>query len=90
MSEDCIEFDNDGYNKDFVASELFGDNACKYDPSDITWCQEWNRYFKEGAAEPCGVVGGYFGNEFNADIWYHLQLFLLRLVTIARHQNSNS
>jgi len=70
--------DDDISKEDAIAFMLFEGDACKYDLSDITWCQDWKWYFddRDVGAEPCGALGHY-GNELAVSIWYKLAVILI-------------
>ena len=53
-------------DQEFSAAVIFGSTACKYQLSDITWCNKFDKH--DDQAEPCGAVG-YYGND-SSEIWY--------------------
>jgi len=57
--------------QDAITFMLFEHGACKYDISDITWCQKWGHVF-----EPCGAYGCY-GNELGVQICYKYCVILI-------------
>jgi len=64
---------------EFIASVLFGDTACKYKISDITWCNKekcsWFCPADAHRGEPCGAVACY-GNR-GMDMWYQRAVILM-------------
>lgn len=50
--------------------QMFGDATCRYNPQDITWCQELTFH------QPAGALMHY-GNE--ADLWYKSAAILIRI-----------
>ena len=70
--------DDDVSEQDAMAFTLFEHDACKYDTSDITWCQDWKWYFddRDVGAEPSGALGHY-GNQLGVNVWYKLAVILI-------------
>lgn len=58
--------------EDYVATNMFISNVCKYRLDKITWCQK----LKKQKGQPCAALMR-FGNDLSADIWYKSAAILI-------------
>jgi len=77
--EDMFVDDDPRLEPEFTASLLFGDTACKYKLSDITWCNKkrFSWYQCNPQADPCGAVACY-GNH-GMEMWYQHAVILMSI-----------
>ncbi|XP_065913973.1 uncharacterized protein [Dysidea avara] len=79
FSDEMFAEEDPRLEPEFIASDLFGDTACKYKLSDITWCNKKSRWYNywedEHQDEPCGAFTIY-GNR-SMEIVYQRAVILM-------------